>query len=388
MMKHLLSFLLILCMAASLAGTASANAEALTLSEMEAFAAALKERALTSELLNDPADEDALSEDGYAMIYDFAALYCDQPAMTAETKLSAAMIRDEETAALRGVHLNAYYPDVIAAFRNDNPSLDGSRSGALLYLDGDAETGFVYGLALRDGQRLQSVEYGAVAPTEGGFTRAALTFSIDMNLVSGIRLEGLTEITDAEAAASLMGELQTLGTERGYTEFPVSWTGTDLAVFGEEDLTFSGISFLELQPDSFGSLAEDVLMSNDEDGWLRVVNTEDYSATFLCDENGENARIAYLELTSDSVDGPRGVRLGDSFGMDFNRFRNGEGEVAADGLSEMLYGSEGTAPWGKAFYADSDGMALRYVTAAQGREVELYLHYTGTELTEIRLSAR
>ena len=42
----------------------------------------------------------------------------------------------------------------------------------------------------------------------------------------------------------------------------------------------------------------------------------------------------------------------------------------------------------KAFYADSDGMALRYVTAAQGREVELYLHYTGTELTEIRLSAR
>ncbi len=388
MMKHLLSLLLVLCMAVSLAGAASAEAEALTLSEMEAFAAELKDRALASELLNDPADEDALSEDGYAMIYDFAALYCDRPAMTAETKLSAAMIRDEEVAVVRGVRLNAYYPEVIAAFRNDNPSLDGSRSGALLYLEGDAETGFVYGLALRDGQRLKSLEYGAVIPAEGGYTRAALTFSVDMNLISGIRLEGLTEITDAEAVASLISELQTLDEDRGYTEFPVSWTGTDLAVFGEEDLTFSGIRFLELQPDSFGSLAEDILMSNDEDGWLRVVNTEDYSATFLCDENGNNARITYLELTSDRVDGPRGVRLGDSFSMDFNRFRNGEGEVAADGLSEMLYGTEGTAPWGKAFYADSDGMSLRYVTVSQGREVELYLYYEGNELTEIRLSAR
>ena len=33
-------------------------------------------------------------------------------------------------------------------------------------------------------------------------------------------------------------------------------------------------------------------------------------------------------------------------------------------------------------------MTLRYVTAAEGREVELYLHYVGSELAEIRLSAK
>ena len=103
---------------------------------------------------------------------------------------------------------------------------------------------------------------------------------------------------------------------------------------------------------------------------------------------GSSARIAYLELNSDDVEGPRGVQLGDSVSMDLNRFRSGENEISADGLTEILYGTEGVVPWGKAFYLDGDGMTLRYVTAAEGREVELYLHYVGSELAEIRLSAK
>ena len=131
-----------------------------------------------------------------------------------------------------------------------------------------------------------------------------------------------------------------------------------------------------------------MLVSNDEDGWLRVVNTNDYSATFTCREDGSEARIAYLELLSDDVEGPRGVRLGDSISMDLNRFRHGETEPSESGSTEVLYGTEGIAPWGKAYYLDGDGMTLRYVTAAGGREVELYLHYVGSELSEIRLSAK
>ena len=388
MMKHLLSLLLVFCLVLGGTAWASAEAGAFTLEEATAFASALKEKAMQSDLLNDPTDEEALSEDGYALSYAFATLYTDRPEMTENTLLSALMITDASLSAPRGVQINTHYPDLLAAFRNDNASLDGSREGALLYLDGDETAGYVYGQALRDGQRIRSIEYGAVTPSGDGYTRIALTFSIEMNLVSAIRLEGLTEITDAASVAAQFSDLRALGAESGYVQYPSSWNGLDLTPFGEEDLTFSGLNFLTLQPEQLGNLAEDVLVSNDEDGWLRVVDTNDYSATFTCQEDGSEARIAYLELTSDEVEGPRGVRLGDSISMDLNRFRFGESEASEDGSTEMLYGTEGTAPWAKAWYLDGDGMTLRYITAADGREVELYLHYVGSELTEIRLSAR
>ncbi len=388
MMKCLLSLLLALCLTLSLAGLASAEPQAITAEEMIAFAAELKETALQSQLLNDPANEDALSEDGYALIYDFATLYADRPEMTPDTLLSAAIITDEDLPVLRDVRIDTYYPELLTAFRNDNPELSGNKEGALLYLEGDEVSGYVYGRVLRDGQRIRSVEYGAVTSTDGSYSRIALTFSVTYNLVSSIRLEGLTEVTDASVIGSQLAELQALGAENSYIQYKASWNGLDLTPFSEEDLAFSGISFLDLQPESFGNLAEDVLVSNDEDGWLRVVNTSDYSATFTCGEDGSNAQIAYLELLSEDVEGPRGVRLGDTFSMDFNRFRNGENETSEDGVTELLYGTEGIAPWGMAFYLDGDGMTLRYVTTADGREVELYLHYIGSELSEIRLSAK
>ena len=388
MMKHLLSMLLVLCVTLCPVAWAFADAGAFTPEEAAAFASEMKEKALQSDLLNDPSDEDALSEDGYALSYAFATLYASRPEMTDDTQLSAIMITDPALSAPRGIQVNAHYSDLLSAFRNDNPTLEGSREGALLYLEGDEASGYAYGQALRDGQRIRSIEYGSVMPSGDGYTRIALTFSIEMNLVSAIRLEGLTESIDASAAAVRYSDLQSLGNEKGYIQYPSSWNGLELTPFSEEDLAFSGIHFLTLQPENLGNLAEDVLVSNDEDGWLRVVNTDDFSATFTCREDGSEARIAYLELTSDDVEGPRGVRLGDSISMDLSRFRNGEAEVSEDASSEILYGTEGTAPWAKAYYLDGDGMTLRYVTIAGGREVELYLHYVGSELSEIRLSAK
>ena len=388
MMKRLFSLLLALCLMAVLSPWAAAESEAVTQEELAAFVDTLKEKALQGQLLNNPSDEEALSEDGFALVCSFATLYAEQPELTANTQISAAVITDMDTDGPRGIRINAHYPDLLSAFRNDNPLLNGSRTGALLYLDGDESSGFGYGRVLRDGQRLRTVEYGAVMPSDAGFSRFSLTFSVEMDLVAAIRVDGLTDKMDAAAVSSLPAELTDLGTDIGYTQFRSSWNGQDLTPFGEEDLIFSGLRFLSLQPETFGALAEDVLVSNDEDGWLRVVNTNDFSATFTCEADGSNARIAYLELMSDEVEGPRGVRLGDSVSMDFNRFRSGDGEASEDGTTEMLYGTEGTAPWGKAFYLDGDGMTLRYVTAAEGKDVELYLHYVGSELTEIRLSAR
>ena len=48
----------------------------------------------------------------------------------------------------------------------------------------------------------------------------------------------------------------------------------------------------------------------------------------------------------------------------------------------MLYGSESEIPRG-VMEIGADGLALRYVTAADGREVELLLRYTLSRLSEI-----
>ena len=107
---------------------------------------------------------------------------------------------------------------------------------------------------------------------------------------------------------------------------------------------------------------------------------------FTCDEKGENAKILSLTLLSDELEGPRAVRLGDTFSDDFSRFRSGENEMAED-LTELLYGAEESGAWGLAFY-DPAGMSLRYVTTADGEAYELILNYTGQTLTEIILYRR
>ena len=53
-------------------------------------------------------------------------------------------------------------------------------------------------------------------------------------------------------------------------------------------------------------------------------------------------------------------------------------------MTEVLYGTPGTAPSGFADYGTMDDIVLRYVTqTADGRNVELYLHYLNTILDEI-----
>ena len=126
-------------------------------------------------------------------------------------------------------------------------------------------------------------------------------------------------------------------------------------------------------------------MMEDEDGtWLMRCDEESWEAVFTCDEQGGNARILSLTLLDDTVEGPRGVMLGDLFSEDFCRFRSGENEMAED-MTEVLYGTENIAPWGFATY-DPEDMTLRYVTdTAAGIEVELLLRYENNLLAEIIL---
>ena len=140
------------------------------------------------------------------------------------------------------------------------------------------------------------------------------------------------------------------------------------------------------QPEQFEGELEDMLIDNEDGTFLRRIDGDGFEAVFTCDEAGQNAQLISYTILSDNLEGPRSVRLGDYFQEDFNRFRNGEGAFDEAAMSEVLYGTVGTAPSGLAEYGTGDEMTLRYVTdTLDGREVELYLHYQNTVLDEIIL---
>ncbi len=354
----------------------------LTAEEIGNVADQMKTMALIMSPLNDPTGEDALSEDGYAFAYVFGTLYADRPEMTPETGITAALVMDSVISLPRGLTISMSTNELMACIPCDNPEMAGSYDAALLYLEGVPDR-FSYGLVRRDGQRLQAVEYG-VYDIERQL-RLSLTCLMSGDGINAVRVDGLQTACDAEAAALLWEELTGLRAHSWYTRVPVSSNGTDLTPFSEEDLSFLSLTYLTVKPEHFTGEIEDLLMEDGEDTWLRRVDGDGYEAVFQCDSEGRHAQLLSFTLLSDDLEGPRGVRLGDSFTEDFQRFRSGDGKLNESNMTEVLYGDGVNAPYGLAQYSDTE-FILRYVTRTEsGRTIELYLHYTDTILDEIIL---
>jgi len=362
-------------------------AEAVTIEELQALAGQVWGRAAEAEPLNDPAGDDAKSEDGIAHLFTFGTVYAEGAQMTAETDIRAFVLTGPEDLGLRELRVDDEGTAAMARFPTENPTMAGTRERAVLYLQGDAESGFRYGLSLRDGQRMTAAEYGEFRKeADGSYSHAALQLLFQRDLLTGLSVTGLKGRETRESAEAFLADLQELKEHTEYIRYPRSLEGTDLTAFGEEDLRFGGLNFAALQPEDLPEVQDRMLMEDDgADRWLLAVHGEGYEAVFSCEAEGKHPKALSLSFLSENLEGPRGVRLGDFFHEDFNRFRHGENET--DGQTELLYGRENEAPFGMADYADGDGMTLRYTLKLKdGRVVELYLHYIAGELTEMMLN--
>lgn len=390
MKKTSIAVLLALCLALTALcpafGEETAPAEAVTAEALAEWAGELKARALETTPENDPADESADMEDGIQFLYPFATLFADRAEMTADTRVKTVVIASAEEASFRGIEMSMTPQELISLFPNDNPDLAGTHDMALLYLRETEDGGILYGRVYRDGQRIYIVEYAHLVPAGDGYRLAMLTCSFTESLLVSFRAEGFGDTGDpllgAEDRDALSRELHSLAAAEEYRAVKSSRDGASLTPFGVEDLVFSGLDFLALQPEDMPGTPETATLDNEDGSSLIRVDGDGYVAVFMSDSEG--TRIVSLSLEDESLEGPRGVRLGDAFHEDLQRFRFED--RGSDGTTEVLYGGEGEVPRGIMESGGLDGLALRYVTALpDGREAELLLRYTLSHLSEIIL---
>lgn len=368
---------------------AESEAGALELNEILEWAQGYKTRALAATPLNDPNDAAYQSEDGYAFIYEFATLYMDRPEMTEDSVLKNLVITSAEEAGPRDTKVDMFTSEVLAAFYNENPTLAGDKGFAAMYVSDTMPSGAMWAWVQRDGQRIMAIQYAVhdqLAAGGDGYTDTGLVYTIQENLVAAIRAYGLDTIIEEEDVLDNLSDVKSILEDNSYVQVPVSYIGTDLDMFQESDLFFSGVDFLTLTPDQaeavLGACLEDSWMEDDTGEFIRTMEFTGCEITFIYDSNKQNPVVDTVSITEGSMEGPRCVRIGDSFSSVLIRFRYNEGEY--QDMKEVLYGTVSAAPYGLAEYGDDASATLRYVLkSASGQEVVLCMNFTTMSLSEI-----
>lgn len=390
MMKKMLCLLLALLLCPLTVPAEESAADVLTYKELTDWAEGYIERAMNAVPLNDPAQ--SLTAEGYEHVFDFATLYADAPIISADTAVSAVVLTGDDEKDHRGLTVNSDLASVLAAYYSENAELAGSRETAVLYAMDRLPEAAMWGQVNRDGQRVQTVQYGVheQLPSGGeGYSDAGVIYTMVENRVAAIRVYGLDSRIPMDVVNDVMYNVLVAALAEDYVQVPFSYVGAELTAFGAEDLTFSGMDFLSLDGEKaialLGAPMSDRWMENGDLGWIRVLTYGDCELTYLYNADRSQCEIYMLAITADGLEGPRGVRCGDTFSSVYNRFRNGEGAYQEDG-TEVLYGDESQGAFGKAEYGFDASATLRYgFPLEDGRKVVLKLEFTVMELTGVAL---
>lgn len=389
-MKSLLLMLLAAVLVPCMAAAEENEADTLLLQELTEWATRYQARAIASTPLNDPAN--SITDEGYEFIYDFATIYADTPVMSEDTAISAVVITSPEEEGPRGTCIDDTTAVILSAFYHENDGLRGTRDFAVLYSIDLLPDSLQWAQVQRNGQRVETIQYAVhdqMTTGGDGYTDAGVIYTMQDGTVSAIRVYGLNSRITQRQVYDVLTALRDVAIADSYAQVPFSYDGASLAKFGGEDLQFSGLDFASMTPEEavgvLGNPIDDLWLEDSGNGHIRTMTFADCEITFLYNADKTNPRVYMLMLTTDGMEGPRAVRVGDTFPEVFNRFRNGEGEF--DGVSrEELYGSEASGEFGVAEYGSDASATLRYgLVLEDGSHVVLNLRFTTMVLDEIML---
>ncbi|MCE5342852.1 MAG: hypothetical protein LLF96_04580 [Eubacteriales bacterium] len=344
--------------------------------------------------LNAPIGEEALTQDGYAFIYDSATLYYNKPVLDAQSVLSAIAVTNESLAMPRGIHLGSPVEALLSAYGWQNPTLTGDDSFAPLYVLNRLPSGAYWALAQRSGNQLQSVQCAIHARAGADrYTDTGVLYTVLRDTVTAIRVYGLNTYT---TRAEVENNLTAVGGSGVAVADTVPAVGvtllSDAQPFNQTDLQLGSLHFLTLTEQdataTFGQ-PEGEAWAQDEGGqWLHTLAYTGASLVFGTDENKQNAYLESVSLNAAGMAGPRGLTVGMALQDAIKLFRC-DGTGTTTDTAALLYGDGSTAPFGTLERTD-DVATLRYAadaTGAAGQTLLAVLHLTFSQdyLTEIML---
>lgn len=389
-MKKLLSVLMTVCLVCALCLPALAEEVApLTVDEVDAFLELLREEAMQDENLTVvPSEEGGVYNATFAggmLVLAEDALHENTAIVGAELSASRADLRELSiTTSVDEMPLGAHLGDVLAAYPCDNAVLYGTYEEAVLAMSGSLPGTAFAGVAQREGQRVNQVIYYAYETLGNATVRVQVAYRFDENQLMGISIVGAEEVENAQAEMDAYAALQE---EMAYYAYPSSQDGSELDVFVREDLAFSGLDFLSMDYETlverFGTPASDEWLEDTDGAFIRTCVWEGMEVTFKYDAQKQFVAPTHLVVTGVMLEGPRGVRVGDSMNSILYRFRHGEGDTV-DGAM-VLYGEANAAPYGQLRY-EGTGAYLTYLAQVPGGTVGLYLNCDHMQLTSYMLA--
>lgn len=369
MCKRLFSILLSLCLLTWTVPVLAADdgADPLLFSDLSSLIDVVLAYAKTQEPILTPKDETDITEDGYAFQYNFGTLYMNHPRMDADASLLSFVINSEITAS-HDTYIGQPVSDLLASFYSENDQLMGDYEHAVLYVFDNLPDSASWAWVSRDGQRISNVQYSVHTRLEdGSYSDIGLLYNIESGTVDRIRLYGATNSISLENVMATLDLVEESAHEDYYSAVPSSYDGLTLLPFDEHDLVFSGIDFLHTTPDEairlFGEPIEDNTMEDSDGTSVRMMDFGTCEIFFRYDASRTKVQIASVTISSDAIEGPRSVRIGDEFSSVLCRFRFGEGEYADN--RELLYGREGSDSYGLSEYGEDASAVLRYVTTTR-----------------------
>lgn len=344
--------------------------------------------------LNAPVDESALTDDGYAFIYDHMTLYYDKPSLDADSRLQAAVLTDNALASPRGICIGDTLRDLVDLYGWLNQGLYAENGVIPLYvqdlLPDSAYWAWAQGADGRVSQ-LQCAVHSRVG--DDRYTDAGILYTLEDDVIVGIRAYGINR------TVSLQDVQNNLAVVRGEAALPTATPAppptrtlaqSDAAAFAPEDLSFAGLNYVALTEQTaqaaLGAYQSDEWVEDDTGEWLHITQRNGLTITHLQNALRTQSHADSVVITSSDYAGPRGVRVGMPLEQAAALFAC-DGQNRPLGGATILYGDGEQPPYGLCEVTD-DGVVLRYaaqVPAGAGKTnaVCLRLIFRDDALTEI-----
>lgn len=384
-MKKLISLLLVLMLlpCAALAVMAE-ESPMLTYEELEIYLADLAARSLEEGNVTT-----AIAENGdtLAMVADGVLRIADETLSPKTAILGASL--NATAACPRGLMFGDSLEKLLAIYPNDNPELLGNYNDAALYISG-SKPEVALGWVLRDGQRVTQVTHCIYHWVPDGVISCGVSYQISNDVITGIAVFGLDQLIDEEQAYLEIADTADIQEASNYYAYKKSEDGSILAPFEREDLSFGGIDFLDLSPEmataALGSSPVDEWVKDSTGEYLRIRQWDGVSVLFLYTANKQFQRVDTLTINGDTIEGPRGVRIGDSLESVMHRFSHGQGGTVDNGIA--LYGDGVTIPYGILSYAETTATITYSMAPNDEQTVIWHLTFADGALQEMRMLLR